>query len=122
MDGRIVRALKQKKTLLPGSVPTVQPQCHAVGDQLKRSGSAQAHPPETQHKAKRSRASAKLEIAWVRKNTLHDTSLALCSNEMIINNYLSVNIKNYTDICSRFGDTDIDIHLGKTLLIRRCTF
>ena len=79
-------ALKRKKTLLPGSVPTVQPQCHVVGGHLKRSGSAQAHQP------KRSRASAKLEIARVRKNTLHDTSLALCSNEMIINNYLSINV------------------------------
>jgi len=64
-------ALKRKKNLLPGSVPTVQPQCHAVSGQLKRpasasaSGSAQAHQPET---PKRSRASAKLEIARVRKS------------------------------------------------------
>ncbi|KAK2170214.1 hypothetical protein NP493_1158g00034 [Ridgeia piscesae] len=55
-------ALKRKKTLLPGSVPTVQPQCHVVGGHLKRSGSAQAHQP------KRSRASAKLEIARLMRN------------------------------------------------------
>ena len=64
MAGLSGGALKRKKTLLSGSVPTIQSQCHAVGGQLKRSGSAQAHQPET---PKRSRASAKLEIARVRK-------------------------------------------------------
>jgi len=69
-------ALKRKNTLLTGSVQTVQLHCHAVGGQQKRPGSAQG--ATHQHKVKRSRASAKLEIAQVRKYTLHDTSLALC--------------------------------------------
>ena len=57
----------------------LRPHCHAVGDQQKRPGSAQAATETTQqHKAKRSRTSAKLETARVRKHTLHDTSLALC--------------------------------------------